>query len=107
MSKTQLLPKNLIADLNIFLARYEITATESYLNDLLEGTYAKKSMIKINGIDTAEREMFQSILAKKLTGMEWPCNMDSKEKADAFITAFMKAIDIEEGLSWIAVKEKV
>lgn len=102
----KLSPK-LINDLNEILAKMQIKATEDFLNDLLEGSYAKESMMEINGVDTAEREMFQERLAQKLTGMEWPCNMDSQEKSDAFLKAFMKAVDEEEGLSWIDEKEAV
>ena len=70
MSK-KLSPK-LINELNKILGKMQIKATDDYLNALLEGSYAKKSMMEIDGIDTAEREMFQEILAQKLTGMEWP-----------------------------------
>jgi len=105
MSK-KLSPK-LINELNKILGKMQIKATDDYLNDLLEGSYAKESMVKIDGIDTAEREMFQEILAQKLTGMEWPGYWDSKEKSDAFLKAFMKAVSEEEGLSWIDVKEAV
>lgn len=102
----KLSPK-LINKLNEILGKMELEATEDYLNDLLEGSYAKKSMIEIDGIDTAEREMFYELLAQKLTGMEWPYNMDSKEKNDNFLKAFMKAVSEEEGLSWIEVKKTV
>lgn len=101
------LPPKLINDLNKILSKVEVKATEDFLNDLLEGSYAKESMMDINGVDTAEREMFHERLAQKLTGMEWPCNMDSQEKTDAFVKAFIKAVDEEEGLSWIDEKEAV
>lgn len=95
------LPAKLIADLNNRLAKIGVRATEGFLNTLLDGTYVKQSMIEINGIDTAEREMFQEILAQKLTGMEWPSNADSKEKEDKFLKALVNGVNAEDGLSWI------
>ena len=103
---SQKLPVKLITDLNKLLAKVDLIATEEYLNKILDGTYAKESMIEINGIDTSEREMFQEILGQKLTGMEWPSNCDSQERTDKFFKAFVKAVDAEEGLSWTSVKEK-
>lgn len=95
------LPAKLIADLNNRLAKIGVRATEGFLNTLLDGTYVKQSMIEINGIDTAEREMFQEILAQKLTGMEWPSNADSKEKENKFLKALVDGVNAEDGLSWI------
>lgn len=95
------LPAKLIADLNNRLAKIGVRATEGFLNTLLDGTYVKQSMIEINGIDTAEREMFQEILAQKLTGMEWPSNADSKEKENKFLKALVNGVNAEDGLSWI------
>jgi len=101
------LPAKLIADLNKRLSKINVRATEDFLNTLLDGTYAKQSMIEINGIDTAECEMFQEILAQKLTGMEWPCNADSKEKEDKFIKALIDGVNAEDGLSWIDEEKTV
>lgn len=101
------LPAKLIADLNNRLAKIGVRATEGFLNTLLDGTYVKQSMIEINGIDTAEREMFQEILAQKLTGMEWPSNADSKEKEDKFLKALIDGVNAEDGLSWIDEEKTV
>lgn len=95
------LPAKLIIELNKRLAKIGVRATEDFLNTLLDGTYAKQSMIEINGIDTAEREMFQEILAQKLTGMEWPSNADSKETENKFLKALVAGVNAEDGLSWI------
>lgn len=101
------LPAKLIADLNNRLAKIGVRATEGFLNTLLDGTYVKQSMIEINGIDTAEREMFQEILAQKLTGMEWPSNADSKEKENKFLKALIDGVNAEGGLSWIDEEKTV
>lgn len=58
-------------------------------------------MLEINGIDTSEREMFKDLLAKKLTGEEWVCFMDSEEKSNSFFDKFVKAVEKEKGLNWI------
>lgn len=93
------LPVNLIEKMNDFLKKYGFIATEDYLNELLDGTYLKKSILKINGFDTAEREMFFELLAQKLTGMEWPCNADSDVVIKKFESKFVEAVRNEKSFT--------
>lgn len=93
------LPVNLIEKMNGFLKKYGFVATEDYLNELLDGTYLKKSILKIQGFDTAEREMFFELLAQKLTGMEWPCNADSDAVIEKFQGKFVEAIQNEKSFT--------
>lgn len=95
------LPVNLIEKMNGFLTKCGFVATEDYLNELVDGTYLKKSILEIKGFDTAEREMFFELLAQKLTGMSWPCNGDSKSYADEFLKKLVEAVKNEKRLTEI------
>lgn len=98
------IPDNIIEGLNVILARIEIVATRDYLEDLLDGTHVKDSMIEINGIDTAEREIFMDTLAYKLTGNLWPSNCDSEDYSQSFLKKFVAAVEKEDGLSFLPIK---
>lgn len=97
------IPDNIIKGLNVILARIEIVATRDYLEDLLDG-HVKDSMIEINGIDTAEREIFMDTLAYKLTGNLWPSNCDSEDYSQSFLKKFVAAVEKEDGLSFLPIK---
>lgn len=93
------LPTKLIEQINTFLTKYGFVAKEEYLNKLLEGTELKALIIENNGFDTAEREMFFEMLAKKLTGSEWPCNADPDHVVDDFREKFVKAVRAEKSFT--------
>lgn len=95
------IPDNIIEGLNKILAKIQVVATREYLENLLAGTRVKNSMIEINGIDTAEREIFMDTLAQKLTGNLWPCNGDSDDYSKSFLKKFVEAVEKEEGLSFL------
>ena len=95
------IPEKIINGLNAILAKVGVVATREYLEDLLNGTDLKESMIEINGIDTAEREIFRDMLAEKLTGLLWPSNSNSDEYIKKFLNKFAEAVEKEEGLSFL------
>lgn len=86
------LPQKFIDQMNVFLLKYGFSASEDYLNELLEGSHLKESILDIQGFDTAERETFFEMLAQKLTGMSWPSNSDSEEVSDEFTYKFINAV---------------
>lgn len=104
MKKVNEIPENIIVGLNEILKKIQIVATQEYLEDLLNDTHVKDSMIEINGIDTAEREMFMDTLAYKLTGNLWPSNSDPDDYANSFLKKFIEAVQKEEGLSFLPQK---
>lgn len=104
MKKVNEIPENIIVGLNEILKKIQIVATQEYLEDLLDGTHVKDSMIEINGIDTAEREIFMDTLAYKLTGNLWPSNCDSEDYSQSFLKKFVAAVEKEDGLSFLPIK---
>lgn len=89
------LPKKFIDQMNSFIEKYGFSASEDYLNELLDGSYLKETILDIQGFDTAERETFFEMLGQKLTGMSWPCNSDSEKSIDAFRVKFIDAVKNE------------
>ena len=89
------LPQKFIDKMNSFIEKYGFSASEDYLNELLEDSHLKESILDIQGFDTAERETFFEMLAQKLTGMSWPCNSDSDEVANEFSHKFINAVKNE------------
>lgn len=45
--------------------------------------------------------VFCNAIAEKITGMKWPSDKDTKEKAEVFFTALIKAVDEDKDLIWI------
>lgn len=56
------------------------------------GEYVRLNSLDV--FDTWEREAFISFIAKKVTGMDWPANGDSKEHKDIFYKKWRSAPDI-------------
>jgi hypothetical protein len=64
-------------------AFYAFELTDEQIQEYLEKCY-------IDSFDTLERETYAGYLANKITGMEWPINMDSPEYKLKFYTALIK-----------------
>lgn len=61
---------------------FEITQ-EQFL-EIIETDQELKSDILVGGGDTMNREWFQNNLAIKITGLDWPCNMDGQDAWNLF-----------------------
>ena len=58
--------------------------TESQFMEILSGEAGLKNDILHMGADTCNRESFMGVLARKITGRDWPTGGTSKEDTVAF-----------------------
>jgi hypothetical protein len=78
-----------------YVASYtRVKLTPNQLRDLIHNTRVEKFVRKYKGFDTSEREEVMDLLANKLLGLDWPCNMDSgnPEYEDFYPKLLTKAI---------------
>jgi len=90
------LSNELIDNLNSQLKVLHFRATPDYINGLFSEEGVKKTMM-----DAYSAGVFCNAIAEKITGMKWPSDKDTKEKAEVFFTALIKAVDEDKDLIWI------
>ena len=65
--------------LNYFHRFLGFKITEEQFLEIIEADKELKADLLEGGGDTMNREWFQNNLAKKITGLDWPCNMDGQD----------------------------
>lgn len=81
-----------------------LDATTEFINSLLsedQGLELAKRIVKIQGLDTDERDWLIDLVSLKLTGMEAPLFSSSEEYSKTFFDKMVESLKKTDGIDFI------